>query len=238
MIQTIKRYISDVLNRNRSNKDIFSKIYDNHQWGGEGDENFYSGEGTYFKDVQIYIDTVSDFIKENNIKTVCEIGCGDFNVTGELLKKVDVEYTGLDVVPSLVEHLNKNYKSKNIHFLCVDASSPRAEIPQVDLCIIRQVLQHLSNESILKILENTKHIPNLLITEHLPVIPGEINGDKVTNGYIRLQNKIPSGVYLDQAPFSTKIKKELLNLRLDDKNHTGELIDAQLVTSWVLNEVI
>jgi hypothetical protein len=35
-----------------------------------------------------------------------------------------------------------------------------------------------------------------------------------------------------------KIKKELLNLRLDDKNHTGELIDAQLVTSWVLNEVI
>jgi hypothetical protein len=77
-----------------------------------------------------------------------------------------------------------------------------------------------------------------LITEHLPVIPGEINGDKVTNGYIRLQNKIPSGVYLDQAPFSTKIKKELLNLRLDDKNHTGELIDAQLVTSWVLNEVI
>jgi hypothetical protein len=74
-----------------------------------------------------------------------------------------------------------------------------------------------------------------LITEHLPVIPGEINGDKVTNGYIRLQNKIPSGVYHSHPPFSKKIKKELLNLRLDDKNHAGELIDAQLVTSWIVN---
>lgn len=237
MFQTVKRYISDVLNRNRSNKDIFSKIYDTNQWGGEGAKNFYSGEGTYFKDVQVYIDAVSDFIKENNIKTVCEIGCGDFNVSGELLKRIDVNYTGLDVVPSLIDHLNNNYQSKNINFLCVDASSTQAKIPTVDLCIIRQVLQHLSNESILKILENTKHIPNLLITEHLPVNPGEINGDKVTNGYIRLQNKIPSGVYLEQAPFSKTIKKELLNLRLDDKNHLGELIDAQLVTSWVVNEV-
>jgi hypothetical protein len=74
-----------------------------------------------------------------------------------------------------------------------------------------------------------------LITEHLPVNPGEINRDKVTNGYIRLQNKIPSGVYLDQVPFSKKIKKELLNLRLDDKNHSGELIEAQLVTCWIVN---
>lgn len=237
MLQTVKRYLSDILNRNRSNKEIFSKIYDTHQWGGEGKEDFYSGEGTYFKDVQVYIDTVSDFIKENNIKTLCEIGCGDFNVTGVLLKNVEVDYTGLDVVPSLIDHLNKNYQTENIHFVCVDATSPQAEIPQVDLCIIRQVLQHLNNDSILKILENTKHIPNLLITEHLPVNPEEINGDKVTNGYIRLQNKIPSGVYLDQAPFSKKIKKELLNLRLDDKNYTGEIIEAQLVTSWVMNEV-
>lgn len=236
MIQTMKRYISDILNRNRSNKEIFSKIYDTHQWGGEGGEDFYSGEGTYFKDIQVYIDAVYSFIKENNVKTVCEIGCGDFNVTGALLKRVDVDYTGLDVVPSLIDHLNKNYQTEKIHFLCLDASSPKAKIPQVDLCIIRQVLQHLSNKSILKILENTKHIPNLLITEHLPVNPGEINGDKVTNGYIRLQNKIPSGVYLDQAPFSKIIKKDLLNLPLDDKNHIGEIIRAKLVTSWVVNE--
>jgi SAM-dependent methyltransferase len=236
MIQTVKRYISDILNRKRSNKEIFSKIYDNHQWGGEGQENFYSGEGTYFKDVQIYIDTVSDFIKENNIKTVCEIGCGDFNVTGELLKKVEVNYTGLDVVPSLIEHLTENFSTESIQFSCVDAASTNAKIPDVEMCIIRQVLQHLSNENILKILENIRHIPNLLITEHVPVRPGEFNGDKVTNGYIRLQNKIPSGIYFDKAPFSRKIKEELLNLRLDDKNYSGEIIEAQLVTSWVVND--
>jgi SAM-dependent methyltransferase len=237
MIQTVKRYISDIFNRNRSNKEIFSKIYDNHQWGGEGQVSFYSGEGTYFKDVQIYIDTVTQFIRDNNIKTVCEIGCGDFKVTGEILKNVAVDYTGLDVVPTLVSHLNKNHQSENIRFSCVDASSTLGEIPKVDLCIIRQVLQHLNNENILNILENTKHIPNLLITEHLPINPGEMNGDKVTNGYIRLQNKIPSGVYLSHPPFSMKIKKELLTLRLDDKNHVGELIEAQIVTSWVVNGV-
>lgn len=236
MIQTVKRYISDILNRNRSNKEIFSKIYDNHQWGGEGQESFYSGEGTYFKDVQIYIDTISNFIQENNIKSVCEIGCGDFKVTGEILKKVEVNYTGLDVVPSLVDHLNENYSADRVRFVCIDATSYSADIPNVNLCIVRQVLQHLSNESILKVLENTQHIPNLLITEHIPLNPGEINGDKVTNGYIRLQNKIPSGVYIDQPPFSKNVKKELLTLRLDDKNHSEEVIPAQLVTSWIVNE--
>jgi len=237
MIQSLKRFISDILNRNRSNKEIFSKIYLSHHWGGKGEDNFYSGEGTYFKDVQIYITTISSFIKENKIQSVCEIGCGDFNVTGEILKKVDVDYIGLDVVPQLIDHLSKGYANKKTRFSCVDASAVNAEIPKVDLCIIRQVLQHLSNENILKILENTKHIPNLLITEHLPTNPDEINGDKVTNGYIRLQNKRTSGVYLDQPPFSKEIREELLKLRLDDRNHSGEIIDAQLLTFWIVNKV-
>jgi len=155
MIQSLKRFISDILNRNRPNKEIFSKIYLSHHWGGKGEDNFYSG----------------------------------------------------------------------------------AEIPKVDLCIIRQVLQHLSNENILKILENTKHIPNLLTREHLPTNPDEINGYKVTNGYIRLQNKRTSGVYLDQPPFSKEIREELLKLRLDDRNHSGEIIDAQLLTFWIVNKV-
>jgi SAM-dependent methyltransferase len=233
MIGQIKRRIIDLLNRNKSNEEIFSKIYKNNYWGGE--EGFYSGEGTYVQDSELYINAVIDFIKVNNIRSVVEIGCGDFHVANLIVEETNVDYTGFDVVPDLVSHLNEKFGKPNIRFICGDASSKEVQFPHADLCIIRQVLQHLNNDSIHNILQNTSHISKLIVTEHIPLKPELINADKPTNGYIRLQNKQISGVYLDRPPFNKIVKQELLRIRLDDKNYDGELIPAELVTQFIEN---
>jgi len=233
MIQHIKRLVSDFRNKKKSNQEIFSKIYEKNYWGGETDGTFYSGEGTYVEDLSLYTDALKRFIDENNIKSVCEIGCGDFHVSKNLMRNADFSYIGIDVVPALVSHLNKAFSSEKIEFLCLDAASTDAKIPQVELCVIRQVLQHLSNDQIQQILDNTSHIPNLIITEHVPKNTTVYNADKVTNGYIRLQNKIPSGVFLDKSPFNKNVQAELLKISLNDKNVSGQLIEAELITSWI-----
>jgi SAM-dependent methyltransferase len=233
MITNIKRIVSDFINRQKSNQEIFSKIYSKNYWGGENDQSFYSGEGTYVEDLSVYTDSLVKFIQENNIQSVCEIGCGDFHVSKNLVEKVSIDYIGIDVVPALVEHLNGQFSSEKIHFTCLDAAEINTTIPKVDLCIIRQVLQHLSNEQIQRILINTSHIPNLIITEHVPKKTLVYNADKVTNGYIRLQNKVPSGIFLDKPPFNKSIESELLRITLNDKDSTDQIIDAELVTSWI-----
>ena len=55
----------------------------------------------------------------------------------------------------------------------------------------------------------------------------------MANGYIRLQNKIPSGIFLDKPPFNKAIEADLLHIKLNDKNAECQLIEAELITSWI-----
>jgi hypothetical protein len=82
------------------------------------------------------------------------------------------------------------------------------DIPTGDVLILRQVLQHLSNDDISAF---TQSIPRdfsyLLLTEHLPSDNDFIaNRDKVSGPDIRLG--IGSGVVLTKPPFNLDFKSE------------------------------
>ena len=74
----------------------------------------------------------------------------------------------------------------------------------------------------------------MVITEHLPVNPQVLNGDKSLGGYIRLQNTKASGVFLDKVPFNLKYYT-ILSYRKDDAGFDGKIIPAVMVTSLVIN---
>ncbi|WP_186775577.1 class I SAM-dependent methyltransferase [Rubripirellula tenax] len=83
------------------------------------------------------------------IQSVVDIGCGDWSFS----RNIDwsrVDYTGVDIVPSLSEELNREHGGDKIRFACADLTSD--ELPSADLCICKDVLQHLSNESVQKFL--------------------------------------------------------------------------------------
>ena len=88
-------------------------------------------------------------------------------------------------------------------------------LPAAGLCLIRQVLQHLSNQEIAQILQNTRKYKYIIITEHYPppylnIIP---NRDKPHGKDIRLDND--SGVYLNKPPYNIKISEVLLDVEIE-----------------------
>ena len=200
-------------------KNAFTKIYKSNEWG-TGESKFYSGTGSH--DVAIikpYIQLLINLIKNNNIYKITEVGCGDFFVMSQVLSQLaskgyEVEYAGLDVVDALIEHNIEHFSSDKIHFLCEDAAKNNDDLPPGELLIIRQVLQHLDNKSILKILSKTTKYKYVLVTEH--IYEGEdvkYNVDKRVNESTRLN--MFSGVYLDKPPYNYKNIVHLLKVSED-----------------------
>lgn len=217
--------------RNMSNEEIFSAIYKENMWGGKKGE-FFSGDGTHFEGRSAYIETVVSFIKEHNIQAITEVGCGDFAIMRNILAQVpEVKYTGLDVVPDLVAHNNAQFKSASISFQVTDAVND--PLPGAELIIIRQVLQHLKNAAVAKVLEKVKIFNYALITEHVPITKDvEPNLDKSTGPHIR--TRINSGLFIDLPPFSMPNTSVLLDSRRDE-TIKGKIMPAVIRTYLVRN---
>jgi len=229
----MRLYIS-IKNRTKSPEEIFTEIYNNNLWGISPDGRQYcSGFGTIDPNIEKYIEILRNFISEFEIKSVFEIGCGDFTIMKSILSQTDIKYIGSDIVKSLIDHLTDSYGDENVRFIHMDAITSE-KYPVADLCIIRQVLQHLSNAQISEIIRKTKKYKFVIITEHVPLYPKKKNDDKITSGYIRLQNHNTSGVYLDATPFSLNCKK-LLSYQQDDKDYYGNRMAAVMVTSLIEN---
>ena len=187
---------------------IFSKIYKEKIWGSDGQQQFYSGSGSDEVYTLPYINSIIDFIKKNNIRSIVDLGCGDFRVGAAIVEATGVKYTGIDVVEDLVKYNQNQFGNENISFRYKNIT--KDNLPDGELCLIRQVLQHLSNKDILGVLQKTKKYKYLIITEHLPLGSSLVpNIDKVPDGSIRYYQN--SGVYLDLPPFNRKIK-ELLSI--------------------------
>lgn len=197
----------------KSAAETFGEIYEKNVWGGEKGE-FYSGDGSGEQYATIYAKTIRQFAAENKIKRVVDLGCGDFRVASKFVSK-DFHYTGCDVVFSLVKHLNENYKSETVDFRCVNIIED--DLPDGDLCLIRQVLQHLSNAEIKQVLENAQKYKYLIVTEHYPNSQTEFvpNLDIPHGPSVRVQ--FGSAVALDKPPFDLKDTKLLLDVEAEDK---------------------
>ena len=190
----------------------FSEIYESNAWGGNQGE-FYSGDGSGAEYARVYAATIRRFIAENKIERVVDLGCGDFRVASQFVDKA-FHYTGCDVVFSLVKHLNETHKSETVEFRCVNIVED--ELPDGDLCLIRQVLQHLSNDEIAQVLQNAQKFKYLIITEHYPNPSKEFtpNLDIPHGPSVRVQ--FDSAVVLDQPPFNLKNVKLLLDVEAEE----------------------
>jgi cyclopropane fatty-acyl-phospholipid synthase-like methyltransferase len=133
----------------------FTKIYDKNIWG--------SGSGTGSKmsrnNVK-YIDMVQDVLKEYPIKTICDVGCGDW-VFSQHIDFGERKYLGIDCVKSVTDSNKKMFKKKNIKFdhkVIGDDYIPEG----YDLIIIKDVIQHWTDADIIKyftqILDKNKYV--------------------------------------------------------------------------------
>lgn len=194
----IERHASE--NRERTAESVFSEIYANNLWGGREGE-FNSGAGSAGEAARLYLDGINAFIRSRDVSSVVDIGCGDYSVG----QRISCDrYTGIDVVPAVISHHAAAFGNGHRSFVCMDAAGPES-LPSGDLCLVRQVLQHLSNAQILAILEKLKQYRYAIVTEHQPAVRDFVsfNRDKVHGRHTRLYGG--SGVYLDHPPFDATV---------------------------------
>jgi SAM-dependent methyltransferase len=190
---------------------FFNEIYARNVWGGIGGQMF-SGTGSQGEAATEYVNAVCGFARSHNVRTIVDIGCGDFRIGGEIAACVP-NYIGCDVSSVVIEHNRTAHARPNVTFLHLDAS--KDPLPDGDICLIRQVLQHLSNAEIAKIMDaGLAKYRFALVTEHhpAPIQFKSANHDMPTDA----DNRIPfgSGVYLDQPPFGYEIAQTLVEVSL------------------------
>ena len=194
---------------------VMEQVYELRLWGGEKIE-FYSGLGSHqLEIVKPYIAVVISFLR--SFKTpisVCDLGCGDFNVGKELVIYTK-KYVAIDIVAPLITFNKEKFKEPNLEFHCLDIAV--ADLPLGDCAIVRQVLQHLSNAEVQAILHKLLNFKYLILTEHVPEGDFIPNKDIISGQGIRLKKK--SGINLVAAPFHLKVKeeKQLIAYNLGDE---------------------
>ena len=126
-------------------KDVFDFIYERRVWGGG------SGAGSNLPVTVPYIGYLRYLMECHDVRTVVDIGCGDWRFTRHL-DFTGRDYLGYDVVPSVVEANRAAYGAPNIRFEQADAAQLE-QLPEADLIVCKDVLQHLSNANVARVLE-------------------------------------------------------------------------------------
>ena len=195
-------------------KAAMEQVYDQKLWGGK-ETDFYSGTGSYeLALVNPYIDALTLFFQSlPQPPVVCDLGCGDFNV-GQHLVKHTKKYVAVDIVPALIARNKEKFKQENLEFRCLDIAKDK--LPKADCALIRQVLQHLSNQEVLYILNQLKSFKYVILTEHVPLGHFNPNQDIISGQGTRLKKQ--SGISLLAPPFNFKVKtvKEVRSISLKD----------------------
>lgn len=194
--------------RTKSTQAVFTEVYARNDWGGQPGE-FYSGDGSIAPLAQPYVELICNFVREHNVQTIVDLGCGDFRI-GEQLAACADKYIGVDIVPQLIERNRRQFGRDSVEFYCLDIIQD--PLPAGDLCLIRQVFQHLSNQQISTVLGKLGQYRYVLVTEHYPaptvaVVP---NLDKPHGRDTRLTDN--SAVVLDRPPFQVPNVQTLLDI--------------------------
>lgn len=154
-------------------QNIFDRIYLTDGWNGG------SGPGSRPQNTAKYVKFLNSFIRENKIKSILDVGCGDW----QLMSMIDlsgVRYKGIDVSPVATAF------AKSKAPLGTDISTDNIEDihESFDLVHIKDVLQHLEFSECRRILEiiSTRHKSALVVNDH----PGALND--IQNGQCRPLN--------------------------------------------------
>ena len=212
----IQRRREKTRNAAKTPEQIFTEIYAENKWT-PGSNRFDSGAGSTDERITTaYVRTVRDWLTSiaSTKLTIVDLGCGDFRI-GRQFVDCCARYVGIDIVKPLIEYNVAHFASPKVQFLhCNILEHP---LPDADVCFLRQVLQHLSNDQIKTVLQRVEKYRWVVVTEHHPSSADfrQPNLDKPHGADIRLFDG--SGVFLDEPPFN--VPRQRLKLLLEVEGH-------------------
>ena len=133
------------------NKRLFTHVYERNAWGSKESR---SGLGSTLSRTAAIRAQLPYLCEKLGIKTILDAPCGDFN----WLKTVDLGfldgYIGLDIVDQIIQKNVKTYGTATRHFFAVDIVNH--PLPQADLILCRDCMQHLTDQDVLALIQNIK----------------------------------------------------------------------------------
>lgn len=137
-------------------KEEFTRIYREGQWG------LKSGIGSTLENSVDYVLAVRAFMVRHHIRSIVDCGCGYLQLT----KHFDlsgIKYTGIDVVEQVINEVKEEFPRYTL--FCGDFMD--MDLPEADLLICKDVLQHLPNSIVATFLRKTTHYKYRLITNDI-----------------------------------------------------------------------
>jgi hypothetical protein len=201
-------------------KDRFESIYAQRFWSSE---ESISGTGSTENFTQNLRSWLPEIVARHNITSIVDAPCGDFNWMRLTLPKMDVIYTGMDIVDALIAENNEKYAGERINFAVADICGD--PLPSCDLLIVRDCLFHLSFRDIDRFMKNiaTLDYRYLLTTTHL--VGEEHRNSDIATGDFRLINLMaspfdfPQSLITDRVedyPEGHEVKREMILLAKAD----------------------
>lgn len=161
------------------NKKRFEAIYNLKLWGDQGS---LSGAGSSLQATAAFRAWLIKNVPRLGISKIVDAPCGDFFWMQHVLKEINVEYHGIDIVEKLVEKNSIQNSEINIKFSTSDIC--KDPIPDCDLLIVRDFLFHLSFEDIAKFLNNIQNTRyQYLAVTNYSVASDFVNYDIVTGDF-------------------------------------------------------
>jgi len=137
-------------------EDTFTRIYENRVWGNNNipEYNGSSGHGSAVDyNIHTYVPFLKKFIVDNNIKSVVDLGCGDFRCGPLIYDDSDVTYVGYDAYKKAVDYNTSQHNKNKYTFRHLDFCNAKEQIQGGDLCILKDVIQHWPLEDIYQFLD-------------------------------------------------------------------------------------
>ena len=126
--------------------DRFTEAFEQNTWQ---DGESVSGPGSTLRYTSELRATLPAMIRALGCASMLDAPCGDFN----WMKAVDlsgIAYTGADIVPGMIAGLQAAHPQHS--FICLDLT--KDAMPRADFVMIRDVLFHLSNADVVRVLQN------------------------------------------------------------------------------------
>jgi SAM-dependent methyltransferase len=124
-----------------------------------GNRESASGPGSYVDNTQEVRCMIRDLVVNHNIRSILDLGCGDWNwmklIITELQDDYTLMYEGWDASDKLIKQLNLNHENSKTKFYKKDIITD--EYPSdIDLIICRDVLFHMRSDLVKLVLKKIK----------------------------------------------------------------------------------
>ena len=129
--------------RSTDSKRVFTQLHRDGAWGSG------CGPGATLEYCQPLVNFLTTYFADHDVKTLCDLGCGDFQWQPALVANTGVKYIGIDCIDALIEQNRATHASTTHEFKSIDfAAAQVTQLPEADVYLIKDVLQHWTSDDV------------------------------------------------------------------------------------------